>query len=41
MADYPFSVKTEKKITAFDLMAIHRDWLGVNPWLTPYDDSEA
>ena len=25
---YPFSVKPERKLTPFDLMAIHRDWYG-------------
>jgi dipeptidase len=32
-ANYPFSVKPDKKLSVFDIMGIHRDWYGENPWL--------
>lgn len=32
-ANYPFSVKAEIELSVYDLMAIHRDWYGENPWL--------
>lgn len=28
----PFSVKVEQKVDHLGLIAIHRDWYGVNPW---------
>jgi len=37
---YPFSVKPERLLTPFDLMAIHRDWYGQNPWWVAGGDDE-
>jgi dipeptidase len=33
-ANYPFSVKVEIQLSVHDLMGIHRDWYGDNPWIS-------
>ena len=40
-ANYPFSVRPERNISVYDLMAIHRDWYGSNPWLNNYTFSNS
>lgn len=39
-ANYPFSVKPERKVTAQDFMAIHRDYYGENPWFPGSESTE-
>lgn len=40
LSAYPFSLPTSKKITSEDLMGVHRDWFGNNPWLSNNETTE-
>jgi dipeptidase len=40
LTSYPFSLPTKKSISAQDLIGVHRDWFGNNPWLANNETSE-